>query len=130
MVTPSADLRTFDIRHGYLHYSLDPLATRKREILERKKGLIDHAMRAPALDESYKEDFLLLATESLIKAVESRLDQKPEAVQQALRQGFILTPFFAEQLPLYEKQEQAMLLYYRRWCRPSSCRRKMRAWPR
>src|SRR4051794_9968474 len=113
VVTPSADVRTFDVRHGYLHYSLDPLATRAREVLERKKGLADHAMRAPALDESYKEDFLLLATESLIKAVESRLDKKPEAVQQALRQGFILTPFFAEQLPIYEKQEQAMLLYYR-----------------
>ena len=70
-------------------------------------------MRAPALDDSYKEDFLLLATESLIKAVEARLDKKPEAVQQALRQGFILTPYFAEQLPVYEKQEQAMLLYYR-----------------
>ena len=70
-------------------------------------------MRAPALDESYKEDFLLLVTESLIKAVEARLDKKPEMVQQALRQGFILTPYFAEQLPVYEKQEQAMLLYYR-----------------
>jgi tetratricopeptide (TPR) repeat protein len=113
VVTPSADVRTFDVRHGYLHYSLDPLATRAREVLERKKGLADHAMRAPALDESYKEDFLLLVTESLIKAVESRLDKKPEMVQQALRQGFILAPFFAEQLPVYEKQEQAMLLYYR-----------------
>ena len=113
VVTPSSDLRTFDIRHGYLHYSLDPLATRNREILERKKGLVDHAMRAQALEDSYKEDFLLLATESLIKAVESRLDHNPAEVQTALRQGFILTPFFAEQLPLYEKQESAMLLYYK-----------------
>ena len=38
VVTPSAEPRTFDVRHGYLHYSLDPLATRAREILERKKG--------------------------------------------------------------------------------------------
>ena len=113
VVTPSAEPRTFDVRHGYLHYSLDPLATRAREILERKKGLIDHAMRAPALPESFKEDFLLLTSESLIKAIESRLDKKPELVQQALRQGYILTPYFAEQLPTYEKQEQAMLLYYR-----------------
>ena len=36
---------------------------------------------------SYKEDFLLLVTESLIKAVKSRLDKKPEVVQQALRRG-------------------------------------------
>jgi tetratricopeptide (TPR) repeat protein len=113
VVTPSAEPRTFDVRHGYLHYSLDTLATRAREILERKKGLTDHAMRAPALPESFKEDFLLLTTESLIKAIESRLDKRPEEVQQALRQGYILTPYFAEQLPVYEKQEQAMLLYYR-----------------
>jgi tetratricopeptide (TPR) repeat protein len=112
VVTPSPDLRIFDIRHGYLHYSLDPLATRNAEILERKHGLIDHAQRALALDDSYKNDFLLLATESLIKAVEARLDKAPQRVGEALRQGFILTPFFSEQLPVYEKQEQAMILYY------------------
>jgi tetratricopeptide (TPR) repeat protein len=48
----------------------------------------------------------------LIKAVEAKLDRKPQAVQEALRQGHILAPFFAEQLAVYEKQEQAMLFYY------------------
>jgi tetratricopeptide (TPR) repeat protein len=113
VVTPSPELRTFDIRHGYLHYSLDPLATRNREILERKKPIADHALRAAALSDSYKDDFLLLTTESLIKAIEARLDKKPEMADQALRQGFILTPYFSEQLPVYEKQEQAMLLYFK-----------------
>src|SRR5207247_1833164 len=83
-----------------------------QEILERKKSLVDHAVRAKALPDTYKEDFLLLATESLIKAVEARLDKRPETVQQALLEGNILTPFFAEQLPVYEKQEQSMQLYY------------------
>jgi len=106
-------VRAFDVRHGYLHYSLDPLATRAREVLERKKPIVDHALRAKALDESFKEDFLLLTSESLIKAVEARLDKKPEMAQQALRQGFILTPYFSDQLPAYEKQEAAMLLYFR-----------------
>ncbi len=113
VVTPSAEVRAFDVRHGYLHYSLDPLATRAREILERKKPIADHALRAKALEDSFKEDFLLLVSESLIKAVEARMDKKPEMAQQALRQGFILTPYFSEQLPVYEKQEQAMLLYFR-----------------
>ena len=112
VITPSPEPRIFDIRHGYLHYLLDPMATRHQEILNRKKGLGDHAQRAETLDSSFKDDFLLLATESLIKAVEARLDRKPAGVQEALRQGYILTPFFAEQLPLYEKQEQAMLFYY------------------
>jgi tetratricopeptide (TPR) repeat protein len=113
VVSPSTDLRTFDIRHGYLHYLLDPLATREQEILRRKKGIADHAQRAQALDDSYKEDFLLLATESLIKAVEARLDKRPEWAQQALRQGYVLTPYFFEQLALFEKQEQSMTVYYK-----------------
>jgi tetratricopeptide (TPR) repeat protein len=113
VVTPSPEPRTFDIRHGYLHYLLDPLSTRNREILERKKALVDHALRAQALGDAYKEDFLLLATESLIKVVESRLDRKPAAVQEALNEGYILAPYFAEALPVYEKQESSMLLYYK-----------------
>ena len=112
VITPSPEARTADVRHAYLHYLLDPLSTRYQEIVERKKPIVDHAMRAPALDDSFKQDFLLLATESLIKAVEARLDRKPASIQQALRQGFILTPFFSEHLPVYEKQEQAMLFYF------------------
>jgi len=112
VVTPSAEPRTFDIRHAYLHYLLDPLATRYQEILDRKKVLAEHVERARGLDDSFKEDFLQLVTECLIKAVEARLDHKPENIQKALLEGLILTPFFAENLPAYEKQEQAMLLYY------------------
>ena len=113
VISPSAEPRIFDVRHGYLHYLLDPMATRYREILDRKHGITDHAQRAEALDDSFKNDFLLLATECLIKAVESRLDHKPETVQQALLEGYILTPYFAEHLPVYEKQEASMLLYYK-----------------
>jgi len=112
VITPSQELRTFDVRHAYLHYLLDPLSTRYQEILQRKQGLADHAQRAHALADSFKDDFLLLVTESLIKAVEARLDHKPEGVQAALREGYILTPYFAEHLPAYEKQEQSMAFYY------------------
>ena len=112
VVTPSPELRTLDIRHGYLHYLLDPLATRYQEIIDRKKVLAEQLHRATALDPSLKEDFLQLVTECLIKAVESRLDHRPDTVRQALLDGYILTPYFAERLPQYEKQEQAMQLYY------------------
>jgi tetratricopeptide (TPR) repeat protein len=112
VVTPSPAPRIGDIRHAYLTFLLDPLATRSTEVLERKKGLIDHAQRAEALSGFYKNDFLSLTTASLVKAVEARLDRKPQLVTEALKQGFILTPFFAEQLPLFEKQESAMRFYY------------------
>ena len=104
--------RTFDVRHAYLHYSLEPLATHYQEILNRKKPLADHLGRAPGIGQEYRQDFLLLVSECLIKAVESRLDHNPREVDQAFHEGYILAPFFAEQLPAYERQEQAMTLYY------------------
>ena len=103
----------FEIRHAYLHYLLDPLATHYADVLERKKDLADHAFRARALDDYLKADFLQLASESLIKAVESRLDHNPAEVQRALRQGLVLAPYFAERLPEYEKQELAMSAFYK-----------------
>ena len=112
VVTPSAEPRINDIRHAYLHYLLDPMASRHEELVMRKRGLSDHAQRAPALDPVFKSDFLLLVTESLIKAVEARLDRKPAEVDQAMVEGYILTACFAEQLPAYLKQEQSMRFYY------------------
>ena len=64
------------------------------------------------MDEIYKSDFLLLTTESLIRAIETRLDRKPAGIQQSLAEGFILTPFFGEALPAYEKQETAMRMHF------------------
>jgi hypothetical protein len=112
VVTPSAEPRWFDVRHAYLHYLLDPMATRYQEILERKKFLTRQAQRVRRLSDSFQDDFFSLTTESLIKAIESRLDRDPAAIERALYQGFILAPYFSEALLLYEKQEQSMLVYY------------------
>lgn len=112
VITPSAEPRARDVRHAYLHYLLDPMAARHQEIIMRKRGLADHAQRAPALDASFKSDYLLLVTESLIKAIEARLDRKPALVNEAMQQGYILTAYFAEHLQTYLKQEQAMRFYY------------------
>jgi tetratricopeptide (TPR) repeat protein len=112
VVTPSAEPRVADIRHAYLHYLLDPQATKYgMEILE-KKSLEDYAQGAPALDPAYKADFLLLTTESLIKAIEARLPGHTDTVDAALHEGFILAPYFAEQLSVYEKQRDAMRLFF------------------
>jgi tetratricopeptide (TPR) repeat protein len=112
VVSASAEPQTNDIRHGYLHYLLDPLATKYAQEIGKKRGLADHAQRAQALEPVYKEDFLLLLTESLIKAVEARLDPKPQLAREALEDGYVLTPFFSDHLPVYEKQPQAMRLYF------------------
>jgi tetratricopeptide (TPR) repeat protein len=112
VVTPSPEPRVFDVRHAYLHYTLEPLTTRYHEIVERKKMLFEHVDRATVLDDSFRHDQLLLTSECLIKAVEARLDHKPGIVDEDLHQGFILTPYFYEQLGLYQKQEASMAEYY------------------
>jgi hypothetical protein len=40
------------------------------------------------------------------------MDHTPDTVQQALREGYILAPYFYEALGAYEKQEQGMMQYY------------------
>jgi tetratricopeptide (TPR) repeat protein len=116
VVTPSVEPQIDQVRHAYLHYLLDPLALRYYDTLSRLKPLGEFANPAPALDNSFKDDFLLLATECVIKAVESRLAHSAQERQtlatRALSEGFVLTPALAEGLALYEKQEQAMSQYY------------------
>ena len=112
VVTPSAEIPVEEIRHMYLHYLLDTLALKFSKVVDTKRGLIDYANGSPILEEQYKTDFNLLTTESLIKAIESRLDKKPAEVGQALREGFVVTPALAEGLETYEKQEQALRLYF------------------
>jgi tetratricopeptide (TPR) repeat protein len=112
VVTPSAELPVEAIRHAYLHYLLDPLPLKFSKGLLEKRGLGDYAQGSPILEEQYKSDFILLTTECLIKAVESRIDRKPAQVDQALKEGFVLTPAIAEQLAIFEKQEVSMRLYF------------------
>jgi hypothetical protein len=110
VITPSETPRLFDIRHAFLHYEIDPIAIKYGVEIDQKRSLIDFVRQSP-LDSNFKTDFVLLANESLIKAVESRLDKNPPEIGQAARQGYILTPFFAEQLPVFEKQQQGMRFY-------------------
>jgi tetratricopeptide (TPR) repeat protein len=72
--------------------------------------LLDLMGPAP-LPDDYKTDFVLLASQSLVKAVEARLDKESSAADRATHQGYILTPFFTEQLPVFEAQPQSLRFY-------------------
>jgi tetratricopeptide (TPR) repeat protein len=115
IVTPSPEPRVADIRNAYLGYLLEAPAAKYSDLIMKNRGLIDFVQNAPALPEAYKSDFLLLTTRSLVKAINSRMARggtRQEIVDQALREGYILTPYFAEQLPAYEKQQEAMRMYF------------------
>ena len=110
ILTPSPQPRLFDIRHAYLHFEVDPIVIKYGMELQQKRSLIDFVQTLP-LEDQFKQDYVLLANECLIKAVEARLDKNTLAVTQAAQQGFILAPFFSEQLLVFEKQQQGMRYY-------------------
>jgi len=114
VLTPSPEPQVDDVRHAYLSYLIDPPGIKYSDLIMKKRGLIDYVQNAPALPELYKADFLLLTTKSLIKAIESRLSKgnRREMVDEALREGYILTPHFAEQLAIYESQQESMRMYF------------------
>lgn len=111
VVTASARPRVDEIRHAYLHYLLDPLCIRYQTRLDAKRGLGDFSHASPILAAEYKNDFVLLAGMSLVKAVEAKLDRQPQKAQAAMSDGFILAGYFHEALGAYEKQERALRLY-------------------
>ncbi len=117
VITPTSTPVVDEIRDAYLAYLLDPLSFKYSEVIKEKKPLQKFAQDAPALDVAYKDDFSLLVTKCLIKAIDSRLmhdgpEHRQAVINEAMRQGFILTAAFAELLPAYEKQQDAFRLYY------------------
>jgi tetratricopeptide (TPR) repeat protein len=110
VISPSEQPRLYDIRHAYLFYQIDPIMIRDKAALQTKRSLLDLMPLAPVPDD-YKTDIALLASQSLVKAVEARLDKDIGAIDRATHQGYILTPFFAEQLPAFEQQQQGMRFY-------------------
>jgi tetratricopeptide (TPR) repeat protein len=113
VVTPSAEPRTQDIRHSYLHYLIDPLGFKFDVQIREKEALLEYAQRSPLLAEHFRTNFILLTTECFIKAIESRIDKNPEVALQAAREGFVLTPAFTEILAdVYEKQPAVLQLVF------------------
>ncbi len=118
VLTPSKKLAIGDIRGQYLHFLLDPLAAKFAPEIRRASGLEQVARKAPALQRDFKEDFPLLLTECLVRAVELRMDKLSEAqaqkrVKQLTSSGLILVPYFYDALALYENQGASMSSYYR-----------------
>lgn len=106
-----------DVQHAYLHFMLDPLPLKYRDLVNQKKGILNIAARAPRLPVEYKSDFLAYADESLIKAVELRIRHlKPDELEAALaendRSGFIMVRMFVTELQKFEKAEPSMTLYF------------------
>jgi tetratricopeptide (TPR) repeat protein len=98
------------IRHAYLHYLMDPMIGKFAGNLAELAPLVD-ALRLAPMDEAFKNDPSLLATECAIRAVEARTlaggnatrAEQDQAVNDSMAQGFALTRYFYEKLIPFEK---------------------------
>ncbi len=107
---PGAGLKMDQIRHTYLHYLLDPLAMKYPTAMKRLQPLLESVKMSP-MDQSFKSDVSLLVTECFIRAIEARITgprktadaERQKAVEDSVRQGFILTPYFYDAMLHFEK---------------------------
>lgn len=114
---PSVESPEEDIRHGWLHYLLDPYPYRNARLVESKSELHRIAQRAPGLEPAFRSNFSLLLTESLIRAIQARrIKGDPEirrrAANEAVAEGFYLTAYFFDAMEKFEEQPVGMSLYY------------------
>ena len=125
VVFPSPDpaarspLKMEEIRHTYLHYLLDPLAEKHFSAIKRLEPLLQSVKRAP-LEESFKNDISLLVTECMVRAVEIRTmgtkqtaeGMRAQAVDDAMKRGYILTRYFYNYLVAFEKDPAGLRTTY------------------
>jgi tetratricopeptide (TPR) repeat protein len=107
---PGSLLKMNEIRHTFLHYLMDPLAEKHPIAIKRLEPLLQSVKRAP-LEEGFRTDISLLVTECLVRAIEIRTAgskataeaMRAQAVDDAVRQGYILTKYFYSALVAFEK---------------------------
>lgn len=95
------------IRHEYLHFLLDPLIAKYGIIIVERNRLQRLALARPRAERNLTSDFFLVATESLLRAIEIRMSGAEETESRQMLEnydrGFILLPYFLEALRSYEQ---------------------------
>ena len=118
LFSPSSSPKISEIRHQFLHFLLDPFAARYPLPVEERKVLREIMLVGREQPESASYGVQEMVTESLIKAVEMRLDRLPKAeaetyLNEAARSGALLCRHFYAALQRFEKEFEGFQLYYR-----------------
>ena len=117
---PKSALKMDQIRHTFLHYELDREAEKHFTAIKRLEPLLQSVKRAP-LEESFKTDISLLVTECMVRAIEIRTTGSKQAADEALRvqavddavkQGYILTRTFYDSVVAFEKDPAGIRAAY------------------
>jgi tetratricopeptide (TPR) repeat protein len=115
------------IRHLYLHFILDPLATKHYNQIKQLEPILGDVQNAP-MEQSFKYDIGLLVTESLVRAIEARFlgtrgksasrqeeALRESAVSDAMSEGYVLTQYFYETLKAFENEPAGLKDSYGTW---------------
>ena len=118
LFSPSSSPKISEIRHQFLHFLLDPFAARYPLPVEQRKALREIMLDGREDAESAEQGVQEMVTESLIRAVEMRLDRLPQveaeaSLNDAVRSGALLCGHFFSALQRFEKEVEGFQLYYR-----------------
>ena len=113
IIGDSANPRVDDIRHAYLHFQLDALVATNLTKIQNTAQLLALVRKADGVDPAYTSEVHVMTTESLIRALELRMDRVPatrarESVEMYYRLGLLLTPYFYEALQSFEKEDRSI----------------------
>jgi tetratricopeptide (TPR) repeat protein len=122
VVSPSGGTLPLEqIRHSYLHFTLDSLAMKRPAAMKKLEPILVELQNAP-LDDVYKRDASLLVTESLIRAIEARMipgknaEPKRQAeVARDVAEGFVLTRYFYDSLVKFEPEAVSLRNSFPDW---------------
>jgi tetratricopeptide (TPR) repeat protein len=101
--TPKVD----EIRHAYMHVRLNNFAAAAAFKVKGRLDLMALLASASGVQREFQSNFDNMFMESLVRAVELRLDKVPDAtaqesVKSLYRSGLLLLPYFYESMPTYE----------------------------
>jgi tetratricopeptide (TPR) repeat protein len=110
VIGDSSNLRVDDIRHAYLHFQLDTLVTTNISRIQNSNQILNLVRKADGVDPAYTSETHVMAAESLIRAIELRMDRvaasrAKEAVDGFYRSGLLLMPYFYTALEAYEQED-------------------------
>jgi len=109
----SSTLKMDEVRHAYLHLRLNNAALRAVPKLEKRDSFLALLAKEQGVPREYAQNFENLLAESLIRAVELRMDRAPAARTEELirgyyRSGLLLTPYFYSALAMHEAGDSSL----------------------
>ena len=109
----AANPKVEEVRHAYLHLRLNDYVAAAVGKVSKRDNLMGLLKGVDRVEREYAENFETLMMESLVRAIELRIDREtPAKAQESLRtlyrSGLLLAPYFYESLIAYEVSDSTL----------------------